>query len=65
MDVSVLHSFSFRIGFVPQSFTSKVFIEAILTNFLKFHNGNSRGSVIKKCVNDNQFIKGMLTTFVK
>ena len=65
MNVSVLHSFSLHPGFIPLGFSSKVFNEAVLTNFLKFHNGHSRRSVIRKYVNDNQFTKGMLTTFVK
>ena len=65
MDVGVLHFFSLRLGFVPLVFTDKVFNVAILTNFLKFHNGHSRGGVIRKDVNDNQFIKGMLATFIK
>ena len=65
MDVSVLYYFSLGPGFVPLDFTGKVFNEAVITNFLKFHNGYSRGSVIRKCVNDDQFTNGMLTTFVK
>ena len=40
MDVCVLHFFSLQPGFVPLSFTGKVFNEAVLTNFLKFHNGH-------------------------
>ena len=43
MDVRVLYTFSLRLGFVPLGFISKVFNEVILTNFLKFHNGHSRG----------------------
>ena len=65
MDVSVLHSFSLLPGFVPLGSSGKVFNEAVLTNFLKFHNGLSRGSVTRKYVNDNQFIKVMLVIFVK
>ena len=65
MDVSVLHSFSLRPSFAPLGFIGKVFNKTILTNFLKFHNGHSRESVIGKGVNDNQFTKIMLTTFVK
>ena len=65
MDVRVLHSFSLRPSFVPLGFIGKVFNETIVTNFLKFHNGHSRGSVIGKGVNDNQFTKRMLTTFGK
>ena len=65
MDVTVLHSFSLRPSFVPLGFIDKVFNETILTNFLKFHNGNSKGSVTRKGVNDNQFTRRMLTTFVK
>ena len=65
MDVSILHSFSLLLGFAPLGFTGKVFNEAVLTNFLKFHNGLSRGSVTRKYVNDNQFIKGILVIFVK
>ena len=65
MDASVLHFFSLRLNFVPLGFTSKVFNEAILTNFLKFHNGHSSGSVIRKYENDNQFTKEMLVNFVK
>ena len=61
MDVSVLYSFSLRPSFVPLGFASKVFNEVVLTNFLRFHNGHSRGSVIRKCVNDNQFTKCKLT----
>ena len=57
MDVIVLHSFSLRSSFVPLGFTSKVFNKVVLTNFFKFHNGHSRGSVIRKGVNDNQFTK--------
>ena len=65
MNVSVLHYFSLLSGFVSLGFTGKVFNEVVLTNFHKFHNGYSRGSVIRKSVNDNQFSKGMLDTFVK
>ena len=65
MDVSVLHYFSLRPGFVPLSFTEKFFNEAVLTNFLKFRNGHSRWGVIRKEVNGNQFTKEMLATFVK
>ena len=65
MDVSVLHSFFLRSGFVPLGLTSKVFNEVVLINFLKFHNDHSRESVIRKDVNDNQFTKGKLAIFVK
>ena len=51
--------------FCNSRFTGKVFNKTVLTNFLKSHNGHSRGSVIKKCVNDNQFTEGMLTNFIK
>ena len=44
MDVSVLHSFSLYPGFVPLGFTGKVFNKVVLTNFLKFYYGHSRGS---------------------
>ena len=40
MDVSVLHYFSFCLGFVLLGFNDKVFNQAILTNFLKFQNGH-------------------------
>ena len=63
MDVNVLHSFSLCPNFVPLGFIDKVFNEAILTNFLKLHNGHSKGSA--KCVNNNHFTKEMLATFVK
>ena len=53
MDISVLHSFFLHLGFVPLGFTSNDVNEAILTKFLKSHNGHSRRSVIRKCVNDN------------
>ena len=59
------YSFSLRLDFVPLDFTDKVFNEVVLTNFLEFHNSNSRENVIRKCVNDNQFTKRMLATFVK
>ena len=52
-------------GFVPLGITGKVFNEAVITNFLKFHSGHSRGSAIRKGVNDIQSTKGMLVTFVK
>ena len=65
MDVSVSHSFSLDPGFFPLGFAGKVFNEVVLTNSLKFHDGHSRRSVIRKCVNDNQFTKGMWVTFVK
>ena len=65
MDVSVLHYFSLRSSFVPLDFTGEVFNETVLINFLKFHNGHSMESVIRKCVNNNQFTKRMLATFVK
>ena len=65
MDISVLHSFSLRPGFVPLGFTDKVFNYTVLTNSLKFHNSHARGNVIRKRVNDNQFTKGILTVFVK
>ena len=65
MDVSVLHSFSLCLGFIPLGFTCKVFNDAILPNFLKFHNDHLRESVIRKCVNDTQSTEGMLATFVK
>ena len=38
MDVSVLHYFFLRPGFVILSFTGNVFNKAVLTNFLKFYN---------------------------
>ena len=43
MDVSVLQSFSLISGFVPLGFTGKVLNDAVITNFLKFHNSHSRG----------------------
>ena len=65
MNVSVMHFFSLHQGFFLVGFSSKVYNEAVLTNFLKFHNGHSRGSIVRKCMNDNQFTKGMFATFVK
>ena len=65
MNVNVLHSFFLCPDFVILCFTSKVFNETVLTIFLKFYNDNSRGSVIRKYVNNIQYIKGMLVTFVK
>ena len=37
----------------------KFFNETVLTNFLKFHNDHSMGSVIRRCMNDGQFPKGI------
>ena len=38
MDVSVLHYFFLRRGFVNLGFTGNVVNETVLTNFLKFYN---------------------------
>ena len=57
MDVSVLHSFFLHLGFVPLGFTSKIFNEAVLTNFLRSNNGHSKRECYKESVNDNQFTK--------
>ena len=57
MDVSVFDSFSFHPNFVQLGFIDKVFNKIVLTNFFKFHNNHSRGSIIRKNVNDNQFTK--------
>ena len=38
MDVSVLHYFFLRPGFVLLGFIGNLFNEAVLTNFLKFYN---------------------------
>ena len=50
----------YTIFLVPLNFIDNVFNETILTNFLKFYNGYSKESVIKKEVNDDEFTKRML-----
>ena len=65
MDVSVLHSFFFRPSFVPLDFIGNAFNKTVITNLLKFHNGHSRGSIVRKGMNDTQSTKEILITFVK
>ena len=50
MNVSVLYYFSLRPSFIALGFTDKVLNETVITNFFKFYNGHSRGSVIRKYV---------------
>ena len=50
----------YTIFLVPLNFIDNVFNEAILANFLKFYNGYSKESVIRKEVNDDEFTKRML-----